>query len=207
MMDQEWQEAQYNNKPGHARRWHRQPFSWTTIYQFVPETGYEVLVSSTLINLGYTRPEKLQTAINHTHYFAIVNGAYGFARPCPEHRRRFKDHPVALWDFLDTTGFAAIIDDFKLTILRKCEKRRKTLESETLTPEKRPPACTPPNPEKKCSNDKGFSGAISGFSVSPGFRTCPVCEKRFKPLRKTRIACSPRCRNRLWRKKQNGKAL
>jgi hypothetical protein len=192
-----WQEAHWKDRPGYARRWHRQPFPWTTIYQFVPENGYEMLLSSTALNLDSA--DRQDVALNHTHFRAYVKGGYhGIAQPIPElpHHR-----PIRFWDFLSDEGVARVISDLELVIQPKTKKPLKNKESETVTKTGRPVPLTPQNPEKKCSNDAGFSARNSSFSVSSGLRRCLVCEKPFRARRKTKMVCSPRCRNRLWRKK------
>jgi hypothetical protein len=204
-----WLEARWRGRPGHARRWHRQPFPWTRIYEFIPEDGEAVLLAGLVLNLGLPRHEKLDTAIRkRTHFPAKTGRRQGLTRPIPGTPSHLK-----LWDFLGDDGVAAIVPDPAIEVWTWRQERDRggrKLRSVTRNDEVDTQVATLPNPAEEPSKDGPLSAPSSEFGVTPGpgsgLRACPVCERLFPPSRRTQVVCSPRCRIRRWRAPRHGDA-
>jgi hypothetical protein len=98
----EWRDAWRGKQPGQARRHHRQPFPWTTIYEFVPDDGEACLLSGDVLSLGVTRPRRREKALAKRGgpvFRAIGNGRRGVARLVPG-----RPPSLAVWDFLADDG-------------------------------------------------------------------------------------------------------
>src|SRR5215813_3332693 len=95
-----WLEARWGKSPGAARRYHRQPFPWTTLYDFIPDDGEAIILSAEVLDVGVSRPQRRDREVEKRKgpvFNAVCQGHRGWARVIPGG----PDAPtITRWDFL-----------------------------------------------------------------------------------------------------------
>lgn len=113
-----WLKARWGKRHGNARRYHRQPFRWTTLYEFIPDDGEAVVLSGEVLNLGVTHPERHERELDKRKgpvFHAILKGRRGVARAIPGSPYA---PSITRWDFLGHDGMLQTIADPALQVFQ-----------------------------------------------------------------------------------------
>jgi hypothetical protein len=116
----EWVAVVWGKRPGWARRTVHQPFSWTTLYQFIadddPSDRGPCLLSGEVLNLGIQKPTRRERALakrGGLYFHATWKGRRGVACVHP-------DSPVSCrtWNLLLDTGEFHRVPDTALEVFQ-----------------------------------------------------------------------------------------
>ncbi len=151
-----WLRARWRDREGYARRHHRQPFPWLTLYEFVGDTAEDaVVLSGEVLGLGRVLRRRRAQALARRRgpiFRAFVGDREGVAR-------RIESTPVcfAWWDFLGTDGVAQVLPDTKVEVFfcwgdawntRLAEKAKKLRHHRARRPGSGP-SVNPDQPDEK----------------------------------------------------------
>jgi hypothetical protein len=113
-----WIAAKWGKRPGYARRFHRQPFRWTTLYDFIPDDGEGVVLSAEVLDVGVRRPARRAQELEKRKgpvFHAVCQGRRGVA--CVIAGGPFAPS-VNRWDFLGEDGVLRIVSDLSLEVFQ-----------------------------------------------------------------------------------------
>jgi len=113
-----WLETRWGKHSGAARRYHRQPFPWTTLYEFIPDDGEAVILSGEVLHLGVTRPLRRDRELDKRKgplFHAMCKGRRGVARVIPGASTA---PSIQRWDFLGDDGVLRIVWDLGLELFQ-----------------------------------------------------------------------------------------